>query len=455
MADTIAAIATASGRGGVAIVRVSGSEALRALSALTNLQHPEPRRAYFRTFSDSAGPLDEGVVLYFKAPHSYTGEDVVEFQGHAGAAAPQRVLKAVLQVPGIRMAEPGEFTKRAFLNGKMDLTAAEAVEDLISAGSETAAKAALSSLEGEFARRLNAITDRLTDFRVHLEACLDFPEEHEDFFDSGTAEAQLDALISDGQTALLRAQQGVKLTEGARLVLAGAPNAGKSSLLNALAGADKAIVTNIPGTTRDVLTVNIEIAGIPAVITDTAGLRDNPSDEIEAIGIKRAVAELKKADLVLLMVDRTGDPAQAADSLTQVKAQLGEGMQILLVVSKADLSPNPAMLQLLEDPEFAALPRLDISVKTEDGLAPLNSRLKEALGIMPIEGVYSARRRHTEALKQCLEAAARAKAQLQDGDLVLCAREITIAAEHLGAITGKITSDDILGKIFSTFCIGK
>ncbi len=455
MADTIAAIATAPGRGGVAIVRVSGSLALASLKALTGLDQPSPRYAYYRKFELKGEVLDEGVVIYFKAPHSYTGEDVVEFQGHAGNIAPQRVLKALTSLPGIRLAEPGEFTKRAFLNGRMDLTAAEAVEDLISAGSESAAKAALSSLEGKFASSLNALTDKLTNFRVRLEACLDFPEEHEDFFDSGLAMSELTDLLEEGKLALARARQGALLGHGARLVLAGAPNAGKSSLLNALAGADKAIVTNIPGTTRDVLSVNIEIGGIPAVITDTAGLRGDPADEIEAIGIRRAVAELKKADLVLLMVDRTADPSTASASLNQIKEQLGSDLNLLLLVSKADLSANPEMLKLLEQPEFAALQRLDISVVSPDGLTALQDQLKQALGILPIEGVYSARERHLQALNDCLAGIERAREQLQTGDLVLCAREITIGAEHLGTITGKVTSDDILGKIFSTFCIGK
>ena len=265
----------------------------------------------------------------------------------------------------------------------------------------------------------------------------------------------LKAFLDDGNAALLRAQQGVRLSEGARLVLAGAPNAGKSSLLNALAGADKAIVTNIPGTTRDVLSVNIEIQGIPAVITDTAGLRDNPSDEIEAIGIKRAIAELKKADLVLLMVDRTGSAADALDSLMQVKAQLGESIPLMVLVSKADLTASAELKAALTSPAFKDLPQLDISVVSEQGLDGLRQKLSSALGIMPLEGVYSARRRHLTALQASMEAVARAQEQLQLGDLVLCAHELAQAQESLGLITGKVTSDDILGEIFSSFCIGK
>lgn len=455
MAETIAAIATAPGRGGVAIVRVSGDLALSALQSLTALSSPTPRYAYFTPFSLHGEVLDEGLVLYFKAPHSYTGEDVVEFQGHAGTVAPQRVLSALLSLPGVRMAEPGEFTRRAFLNGRMDLTAAEAVEDLISAGSDSAARAALASLEGRFADKLQAITDRLTNFRVRLEACLDFPEEHEDFFDSGTALQELSALHEEARLARQTAERGVRLNEGARLVLAGAPNAGKSSLLNALAGADKAIVTNIPGTTRDVLSVNIEIGGIPVVITDTAGLRANPGDAIEAIGIERALKELKKADLVLLMTDRTASGEEALASLTQIRQQLGDHIQLMVLKSKADLPADPGFAAMMEQEPFASLPQISLSVKTADGLNALSWALEQALGAVEPGSALSARRRHLQALELCLQAVERAQLQLQQGDLVLTAREINTAAEHLGTITGRITSDEILGKIFSTFCIGK
>ena len=291
--DTITAIATPPGRGGIAIIRVSGPSALKAAKIVANL-NPDPRHVYFRKFTDGQEIIDEGVVIFFNAPNSYTGEDIVEFQGHAGTYAPQRVINAILKIEGIRLAEPGEFTRRAFLNNKMDLTAAEAVEALISAGSDSAAKAAVASLEGVFADRVNKLCDSLVDFRVHLEACLDFPEEHEDFFDTGNAISILKNIKQQAQDALLIADQGVKLNEGANIVLIGAPNAGKSSLLNALAGVDKAIVTNIPGTTRDVLTCAITLQGVPLNITDTAGIREQPTDEIEAIGIQKAINELKQ-----------------------------------------------------------------------------------------------------------------------------------------------------------------
>lgn len=469
-ADTIAAIATAPGRGGIAIVRISGPHALQAAKLLTQPHNQpvndselnklqdvtfKPRQAYFKKIYDGTEPVDEGVVLYFAAPHSYTGEDVIELQGHGGNVVPQRVLSAVLKIAHIRQAEPGEFTRRAFLNGKMDLTAAEAVEDLISAGSESAAKAALASLDGVFAQKLEDLTDKLTNFRVRLEACLDFPEEHEDFFDSGKAHEELEELTNIAKKALSVANQGVKLNEGARIVLAGQPNAGKSSLLNALAGAERAIVTNIPGTTRDVLTVNIEIGGIPVTITDTAGIRNQPSDEIEAIGIKRALDELKLADLILLMVDSSKPSLDAIEALNHIKQVFGDPKNLLVLKSKIDLPENPETANLLQSEPLNQYPQIATSTKQEGGLDNLRAKLQEALGIIPSEGVFSARRRHLTALQETLNALDRSIEMLELGDLVLTAREVAIAQEQLGFITGKVTSDDILGRIFSTFCIGK
>lgn len=469
-ADTIAAIATAPGRGGIAIVRISGPHALQAAKLLTT-PHPipltestqeqidkityRPRQAYFKKFYDGTEAVDEGVVLYFAAPHSYTGEDVIELQGHGGNVVPQRVLSAVLKIKGIRQAEPGEFTRRAFLNGKMDLTAAEAVEDLISAGSKSAAKAALASLDGAFAHRLEELTELLTNFRVRLEACLDFPEEHEDFFDSGKAKDELQNLVAIARQAQTVANQGVKLNEGARIVLAGQPNAGKSSLLNALAGSERAIVTNIPGTTRDVLTVNIELGGIPVTITDTAGIRNQPSDEIEAIGIKRALDELKLADLILLMVDSSKPSLDAVEALNHIKQVFGDPKNLIVLKSKIDLPENTETTELLNSEPLNQYLQIPTSTKREGGLDLLRSKLQEALGIIPSEGVFSARRRHLNALNDTLDALERSIEMLELGDLVLTAREITIAQDNLGLITGKVTSDDILGRIFSTFCIGK
>ncbi len=453
--DTIAAIATPPGRGGIAIVRVSGCLALKAAEIIAHL-NPKPRQAYFRQFFNHEEAVDEGVVIYFQNPNSYTGEDVVEFQGHAGTYAPQRVLQAILSIDGIRLAEPGEFTRRAFLNNKMDLTAAEAVEDLISAGSESAAKAALSSLDGAFAQKLNKLTDLLTNFRVHLEACLDFPEEHEDFFDTGNALKELNSIQQQAQEALQIADQGVKLNEGANIVLSGAPNAGKSSLLNALAGVDKAIVTNIPGTTRDVLTCAITLQGVPVNITDTAGIREQPKDEIEAIGIQKAINELKKADLVLFMVDGSiACTDEILDNFKTVKQFEPNTDRILLIISKSDKTQDASTMELLSSPIFKNLKQIHTSTKVEGGLDELKKMLANALGILPCEGVFSARRRHTVELQHTIEAITRALEILKQEDIVICAQELKSAQDHLGTITGKVTSDDLLGKIFSTFCMGK
>lgn len=452
--DSIAAIATAPGRGGIAIIRVSGDKSLLAAKELCHFT-PEPRKVYFKKFYDHDEIVDEGVVIYYKAPNSYTGEDIIEFQGHGGNITPQRVLSAVLKVAGIRQATAGEFTKRAFLNGKMDLTKAEAVEDLISSGTNSAAKAAMASLDGLFAQTIKTLNDKLTNFRVRIEACLDFPEEHEDFFDSGKAKNQLNEIISLGDEALLKANQGIKLHEGARIVLAGEPNAGKSSLLNALAGADKAIVTNIPGTTRDILTANIEIAGVSVTITDTAGIRDNPSDEIEAIGINKAIDEVKKADLILFLIDGSKEPQYCLETLQKIKDLNNGDKNIIIVKTKKDLAQNDETAKLLNTEQLKHLQQIECSVKQDDGLHELINEIKKALDIIEIEGVFSARRRHKDALELAKQSIQKAVEMLDYGDLVLCAREITIAQNHLGEITGKITSDDILGKIFSTFCIGK
>ena len=452
--DTIAAIATPHGRGGIAVIRVSGSKALDVAKELTGTT-PEPRKAYFKQFKLNNDVIDEGVLLYFKAPNSYTGEEVIELQGHGGNVAPQRVLKAVLSIDGVRQAEPGEFTRRAFLNNKMDLTAAQAVEDLISAGSEGAAKAALASLEGAFAKNVNELSERITNFRVRLEACLDFPEEHEDFFESGKTGLELVDIEKLARHTLEVANQGVKLNEGARIVLSGSPNAGKSSLLNALAGADKAIVTNIPGTTRDVLTAQIEVEGVPVIITDTAGIRDIPSDEIEAIGIQKAIDELKKADLVLFMIDGSEKADDALETFNKIKEFETNENRIMVVVSKSDKGLCDEIKNLLSQEPLSRLKQIKTSTKTEDGLNELKQELTSALGIIPTEGVFIARRRHVSSLEVAYDFIKRAKDILDTGDLVLCAQEIREAQDHLGTITGAVTSDDILGKIFSTFCIGK
>lgn len=452
--DTIAAIATPHGKGGIAIVRVSGALALKAARIITGTT-PKARTAYFRHFKYKNRIVDEGVLLYFAAPNSYTGEDVVEFQGHAGIAAPRQVLNAVLSIEGIRQAKPGEFTCRAFLNNKMDLTAAEAVEDLISANSAGAARAALSSLEGKFATYLNQLTAELTSLRARLEACLDFPEEHEDFFDSGKALDELNKVIAHAESAVSAATQGIRLSEGARIVLSGPPNAGKSSLLNALAGSERAIVTDIPGTTRDILDAEIEIQGIAVNITDTAGIRSTPADEIESIGISKALAELKKADLILLIIDGSSPAPYAMETLTKIREAGIDNDRILIVVSKADLKDDDNTRCLLEQEPFSSFQQVRSSAKVQGGLEELKQTLTARLNLTSTEGAFSARRRHLAELNLALNAIRNGREILKGGDLVLCARELREAQEHVGKITGKVTSDELLGKIFSTFCIGK
>ncbi len=452
--QTIAAIATPHGRGGVAITRVSGAQALPAIRALCSFE-PKPRHAYFKKFALNGDPLDEGVVIYFKAPNSYTGEDVAEFQGHAGSVAPQRVLNAILSLPGIRQAGPGEFTRRAFENGRIDLTEAEAVEDLISAGSEAAARAALASLTGAFAKDAGAITDAITSFRVRIEGCLDFPEEHEDFFDSGKAAGELDAMIKDARRSLARATQGAKLSEGARIAIAGAPNAGKSSLLNALSGQERAIVTSIPGTTRDVLSAEIGIDGVVVTFTDTAGIRDDPSDAIEEIGIRKAMDAVRQSDLTVLLLDGSCRPEGADELLKRIMELNPDPRRILLVTSKSDLKADSDAQAFAQECMDNGIACVSASVKVEGGLDALRKALKKMLGIVPMDGAYSARKRHVAALERAIGSMERARAMLDEGNLVLCAEELRMAQDEIGEITGKVTSDDLLGRIFSTFCIGK
>ena len=452
--DTIVAIATPRGRGGIAIIRLSGPQSLKVAQQISGIS-PKPRFAHFRQFKDGNEVIDEGIVLYFPAPHSYTGEDILELQGHAGNIVPYRVMEAVLKIPGVRQAEPGEFTKRAFLNGRMDLTSAEAVEDLISAGSNSAAKAAMASLDGAFSKDMEKITDQITMFRVRIEGCLDFPEEHEDFFDSGRANSEIQVIINLSDLAIKRATQGIKLNDGARIVLSGAPNAGKSSLLNALSGSESAIVTNIPGTTRDILSINIELDGVPLMITDTAGIRDTPSDEIEAIGIRKALEALKLADLVIFMLDGSALLPNENEILSRLDELKKQSTPVLIAVSKSDLPLHSSVESFLSSDRLSSFTKVRISVKKTDGLKELKKAVSLGLGIMPVEGVYSARARPLSELKNAHLALIRAKEMLTFGDLVLGAQEMRCAQDHIGAITGKITSDDILGKIFSTFCIGK
>ncbi|HXH03998.1 MAG TPA: tRNA uridine-5-carboxymethylaminomethyl(34) synthesis GTPase MnmE [Candidatus Competibacteraceae bacterium] len=445
--DTIAAIATPPGRGGVGIVRVSGPAVPAITTALLGAL-PQPRYASFRRFRDAQGrAIDEGLALYFPAPHSYTGESVLELHGHGGPVVMDLLLERVLEL-GARLARPGEFTERAFLNDRLDLAQAEAVADLIDAGTREAARAALGSLEGAFSQRVQALVEGLIELRVYVEAAIDFPEEELDFLADGQIQARLDALRGALAELLASAHQGRLLRDGMTVVIAGRPNAGKSSLLNALAGFDAAIVTDIPGTTRDVLRERISIDGMPLHVVDTAGLRE-AADVVEREGIRRAWAEIERADRVLVVIDQsTAEPAAEAELL----ARLPPGLGVTRVYNKIDLSGHaPA----LEEPDGAHA-AVYLSAQSGAGLDLLRRHLKRCMGYQSSgTGLFSARRRHLDALRRAGECLERAAGQLavRAGELV--AEELRLAQQALGEITGELTSDELLGRIFSSFCIGK
>lgn len=444
----IAAIATAPGRGGIGVVRVSGPD-LSVLARRLFGRDLTPRHAHYLPFTAADGEhLDEGIALYFRAPRSYTGEDVLELQGHGGPAVLRRILDRCLQAGadlGLRLAEPGEFTRRAFLNDRMDLAQAEAVADLIDASSVAAARGAMASLSGEFSARVNALSDRIVHLRMLVEATLDFPEEEIDFLEKYQARPTLQALAADLDTLIAQARQGVILREGLHVVLAGKPNVGKSSLLNALAGDDIAIVTPIAGTTRDKVVQEIHIEGVPLHIVDTAGLRDT-EDTVESIGIARTWKEIERADVILHLQDAT-QPADALDA--QIVARLPPRTPLLTVFNKIDL---------LDRPFEAGAGQLGISARAGAGLDELRGRLLALAGWNPgAESPWLARERHVHALQLAAEhlATATEHAAQDDRVLDLFAEELRLAHDSLTSITGKFTSDDLLGEIFSSFCIGK
>jgi tRNA modification GTPase len=452
--DTIAALATAAGRGGVGIVRVSGPEALDIAKALVNFE-PKNRYAHYCDFFDAEGlRLDQGICLYFKGPHSFTGEDVVEFQAHGGPVILDLLLKAILSC-GARLAGAGEFSQRAFFNDKLDLVQAEAISDLINSTSEQAARSALRSLQGDFSKQVDEIVADLIALRMYVEAAIDFPEEEVDFLSESNVLEQVDTLISTLSTLINNANQGALLTEGMRVVIAGRPNAGKSSLLNALAGRDSAIVTDIAGTTRDVLKEQINIDGMPLHIIDTAGLRES-SDKVEQIGIDRAWQEIDQADRILLVVDASSLELNAEslpDALwPEFVEKLNAQDHITIVRNKVDvLDEEPATGVLGE------FPLISLSAKNRSGLSHLQDHLKECVGYKANnEGTFTARRRHLDALHRALDAINLGRRQLVEmnaGELL--AEELRIAQDNLGEITGKFRPDDLLGEIFSSFCIGK
>ncbi|WP_191578405.1 tRNA uridine-5-carboxymethylaminomethyl(34) synthesis GTPase MnmE [Achromobacter insolitus] len=444
----IAAIATAPGRGGIGVVRISGAD-LSGLVRRLFQRDLTPRHAHYLPFKTVDGELlDEGIAIYFRGPHSYTGEDVLELQGHGGPAVLRRVLDSCLVAGrdvGVRLAEPGEFTRRAFLNDRMDLAQAEAVADLIEASSVAAARGAMASLSGEFSARVNDLSDRIIHLRMLVEATLDFPEEEIDFLEKYQARPTLDALAGDLSALIAQARQGVILREGLHVVLAGQPNVGKSSLLNALAGDDIAIVTPIAGTTRDKVVQEIHIDGVPLHIVDTAGLRET-EDTVESIGIARTWQEIERADVILHLQDAT-QPGDELDA--QITARLPPRTPVLKVFNKVDLLPEP----------FVAGPgELGISAKRGAGLDALRAELLQIAGWNPgAESPWLARERHLHALQEAAEhlELAAAHASQDDRVLDLFAEELRLAHDSLSSITGKFTSDDLLGEIFSSFCIGK
>jgi tRNA modification GTPase len=444
---TIAALATPPGRGGIGVIRVSGPLAASIAREILG-EVPRPRRAVIRPFRDADGQtLDQGLALYFAAPASFTGEDVLELHGHGGPVVMDMLLARTLQL-GARMAEAGEFSRRAFLNDKLDLAQAEAIADLIDSGSVEAARAALRSMQGEFSVAVNSLTEAVTETRMHVEAAIDFPEEEIDFLADTALRARIDGAIELCVQIAAKARQGALLREGMTVVIAGRPNAGKSSLLNRLAGYDAAIVTAIPGTTRDVLRERIAIDGMPLHIADTAGLRDE-ADLVEAEGIRRARQEMTRADRILYVVDGElrPDPAKVEREL----ANLPHDVPVTLVINKIDLLAMPSRY------EQSQPPRLYVSAITGEGIDLLREHLKECMGFQGADsGTISARRRHLDALTRAdrhLQEARRQLLEQRAGELM--AEELRQAQRALGEITGEFTSDDLLGRIFSSFCIGK
>tara|TARA_B100000678_G_scaffold244562_1_gene216583 strand:+ start:570 stop:1940 length:1371 start_codon:yes stop_codon:yes gene_type:complete len=448
--DTIAALATPPGRGGVGIVRVSGPSAKALAETILGYQ-PAPRYAHYGAFHGESNVIDEGIALYFPGPHSFTGEDVLELQGHGGPVLMDMLLERCVQL-GARLARPGEFSERAFLNDKLDLAQAEAIADLIDASSRAAAENALRSLQGEFSQRVSQLVSELIELRLYVEAAIDFPEEEIDFLADGVVAAKLATLRQTLETVRAAANQGSLMREGMSVVIAGRPNAGKSSLLNRLTERDSAIVTEIEGTTRDVLREHIHLDGMPLHVIDTAGLRDTP-DAVEKIGVQRAWAEIEKADRVLLLVDgRETASLDPAEIWPEFVERLPDPGRLTLVRNKIDQSGEGSDFDLSTTP-----PVIRISAETGAGVDNLKTHLKAVMGFdATTEGRFSARRRHLDALERAAQALANGTAQLEGaaaGELL--AEDLRDAQQSLNEITGEFTADDLLGEIFGSFCIGK
>jgi tRNA modification GTPase len=449
--DTIAAIATATGRGGVGIVRVSGPKARQVADTLLSI-NLQPRHAHYCDFSTARGDIiDQGIALFFPGPHSFTGEDVLELQGHGGPVILDLLLREITRL-GVRLARPGEFSERAFLNDKLDLAQAEAIADLIDATTEQAARNALHSLQGAFSKRIHELVEALIHLRIYVEASIDFPEEEIDFLSDGKVAGDLNGIICKLEQVFKEARQGALVREGMRVVIAGRPNAGKSSLLNALSGRESAIVTSIEGTTRDVLREHIHIDGMPLHIIDTAGLRESP-DEVEQIGIQRAWEEIRQADRVLLLVDsrqtKDTDPQRIWPEFI---GQLENPDRVTLIRNKIDLTGESAGIFEQDGTRY-----INISAATGTGIEALKDHLKAIMGFSETgENGFTARRRHLDALERAQTFLHAGKTQLQGyaaGELL--AEDLRQAQNALGEITGEFTPDDLLGRIFSSFCIGK
>lgn len=445
-ADTICAVATPPGQGGIGIVRLSGPDAGRLVSQIAG-ELPPARQASYRSFRDQNGTtLDQGLLLWFPGPASFTGEDVAEIQGHGGPMILDRILRCLTGL-GARLARPGEFSERAFLNGRLDLAQAEAIADLIAAGTEQSARAAMRSLEGAFSHEVRTLVDALVELRVHVEAAIDFPEEEIDFLADGEVAEKLQAARKHLVAVNTSAKQGQLLRDGMTLVIAGKPNAGKSSLLNQLAGHDAAIVTSVAGTTRDVLREQIQIDGMPLHIIDTAGLRET-DDLVEQEGVRRARHAMEAADRVLLVVE---DALGLTDYERMILASLPAGIEVTVIRNKVDISgrlPGTSTVDNRHEVRLSAL--------SGAGVDLLRQHLKTCMGYVESEGSFSARRRHLDALRRAGEALSDAHQQLHGpaaGELV--AEDLRRAQTALGEITGSFTSDDLLGEIFSSFCIGK
>jgi tRNA modification GTPase len=442
--DNIAAIATAPGRGGIGVVRVSGQGLAAMVVALTGRQLT-PRLATYTPFLDANGtPLDQGIALYFPAPHSYTGEEVLELQGHGGPAVLQSVLQRCLQL-GARLAQPGEFTQRAFLNDKMDLAQAESVADLIDATTEQAARSAMRSLQGEFSAAIHSVVAQLIELRMLVEATLDFPEEEIEVVDRQLGASKLTALLQEVAHISGLAKQGSILREGAQVVLVGAPNAGKSSLLNRLAGEDVALVSEIAGTTRDAIRQALQVRGVPLHLIDTAGLRET-ADEVEKMGIARTQLALTRADVVLVLLDESQQRSEPEDRA--IMAQLPAKIPRLYLHNKIDLSGHSPSVEMRD----GAL-HLHLSAKTGAGMDVLQEKLLETIGWHQETGVFMARARHLEALSSAEQHLVEAGRQLDHPEFL--AEELREAQSYLNSITGEFSADDLLGEIFSRFCIGK